>query len=44
VTVEWRTETEVFIHNSLKAGERLIVSNIATPIEGTKLTQTGVTK
>ena len=39
VIVEWRTETEVFIHNSLKPGERLILSNIATPIEGMKLTR-----
>ena len=43
VTVEWRTENQVFIHNSLKAGERLIVSNIGTPIEGMKLVETGST-
>lgn len=38
VEVDWRTENEVFIHNSLKPGDRLIVSNIPTPLEGMKLT------
>ncbi len=39
VEVDWRTENEVFIHNSLKPGEQLIVSDIPTPVEGMKLTR-----
>jgi RND family efflux transporter MFP subunit len=36
--VIWRTEETVIVSNGFADGERLITSNIATPIEGMKLT------
>ena len=39
--VIWRGEERVIVAGGLAAGERLIVSNIATPIEGMKLAVAG---
>lgn len=39
VTVDWRTADEVYMHNSLTAGDRLILSTISAPIQGMKLTE-----
>lgn len=37
VEVAWRTRDSVFIGNGLKDGDRLVISNIPTPVQGMKL-------
>ncbi|MFC1850308.1 efflux RND transporter periplasmic adaptor subunit [candidate division CSSED10-310 bacterium] len=37
VTIAWRREHEVLVENGLEAGDRIIISNLATPIPGINL-------
>jgi RND family efflux transporter MFP subunit len=37
VAVAWRTRDTVFITNGLRDGDRLVISNIPTPVQGMKL-------